>query len=568
MRLLDHLLVAALHAAVADADRPHRAVVVGDQLHLDVAGVGDDALHEHGRVAERLGALGAGALERLGELLGAVDAADAAAAAAGRRLDHQRVADALGVFERGRRPCRPRRRSTAATGTSACSASSLAPILSPSDRITSGRGPMNTMPRRVAQLGELGALGDESPPDPRRVGAGRGQRLARARRGRGTGCRSRRAVGRRRGRPPRRPPATNIAARSARVCRAIVRRSGDPSGFVAQLADRVDEAHRRLAAVDDGDPVQGAFHRPDCMHAPRVVRVGQQPVLRLTTTRGSKRSGGSERPGPRPQSSQSAYEHRPVGDAGHHLVGRRVERAVDGDFEARLNRRGRVAQRLPLGPQARPSRRSPRTRWRPARPVVGRRRGDADLERPGRLEEVDAVDRRRCRGWPGAPWPTGGNSTRRRGADRCRASAASADARRRCRRPARPAGLDLVDRDEPVGAGRVELGECADATCRSPTQRVADHRAGRRRRRGAAQQRDVERHEVGVGRPGRPANWASARSVFSSAAAAARPSSRSAIRETSVVEVAADQRGRRMTGDSKRSVPRTAADAVSSLDRP
>ena len=84
VRLLDHLLVAPLHAAVAHADRPHRAVVVGDELDLDVAGAGDDALHEHRGVAERLEALGAGALERLGQPGVVVDAADAAPAAARR----------------------------------------------------------------------------------------------------------------------------------------------------------------------------------------------------------------------------------------------------------------------------------------------------------------------------------------------------------------------------------------------------------------------------------------------------------------------------------------------------
>jgi hypothetical protein len=38
--LFDDLLVAALHAAVTHADRPDRAVVVGDHLDLDVAGAG------------------------------------------------------------------------------------------------------------------------------------------------------------------------------------------------------------------------------------------------------------------------------------------------------------------------------------------------------------------------------------------------------------------------------------------------------------------------------------------------------------------------------------------------
>ena len=61
--LLDHLLVAALDRAVAHARRPDVAVVVGDDLHLDVAGIGDEAFEEHDRVAERALGLALGALE-------------------------------------------------------------------------------------------------------------------------------------------------------------------------------------------------------------------------------------------------------------------------------------------------------------------------------------------------------------------------------------------------------------------------------------------------------------------------------------------------------------------------
>ena len=43
-------------------------MVVGDDLHLDVAGAGDHPLEEDGRVAERLQALGARAVERGREL--------------------------------------------------------------------------------------------------------------------------------------------------------------------------------------------------------------------------------------------------------------------------------------------------------------------------------------------------------------------------------------------------------------------------------------------------------------------------------------------------------------------
>ena len=64
-RLLDDLLVAPLDRAVADAERPRRALPVGDHLDLDVPGAGDQALQEDHAAAE--GALGlvAGALVRV-----------------------------------------------------------------------------------------------------------------------------------------------------------------------------------------------------------------------------------------------------------------------------------------------------------------------------------------------------------------------------------------------------------------------------------------------------------------------------------------------------------------------
>ena len=63
----------------------------------------------------------------------------------------------------------------AATGTSACSARRLPSILSPSDRITSGSGPTNTIPS-CSHNPRLGVLGDEPPPDPRSVRTGLVQR--------------------------------------------------------------------------------------------------------------------------------------------------------------------------------------------------------------------------------------------------------------------------------------------------------------------------------------------------------------------------------------------------------
>jgi hypothetical protein len=96
----DDLLVTALVAAGAHAERPDRAVAVGDELDLYVARGADQALHQHALVAKRLRRLRAGALERAWELVGALDVAHAAAATACGGLDHQREAERLTATNR------------------------------------------------------------------------------------------------------------------------------------------------------------------------------------------------------------------------------------------------------------------------------------------------------------------------------------------------------------------------------------------------------------------------------------------------------------------------------------
>ena len=160
-RDLDDLLVAQLHRAVAVEEVDDVAVGVGEDLHLDVAGPGEQPLDEHGAVAERRRRLAAAALERLGQLLGAVHGAHAAPAAAGRRLEHHRVADLVGG---PRRVGRRRHRAGAAgdaPGRRCDAASARAATLSPNRASVSGRGPMNAMPGRRAALGERGVLGQE-----------------------------------------------------------------------------------------------------------------------------------------------------------------------------------------------------------------------------------------------------------------------------------------------------------------------------------------------------------------------------------------------------------------------
>ena len=92
-RLLDHLLIAALDRALALAEVEDVAVLVAEHLDLDVARVLDELLDEHAIVAEARLGLRAGEPETLLGLLGVVGDAHALAAAAGRGLDHDGIAD-------------------------------------------------------------------------------------------------------------------------------------------------------------------------------------------------------------------------------------------------------------------------------------------------------------------------------------------------------------------------------------------------------------------------------------------------------------------------------------------
>ena len=66
--LLEHLLMAALDRALALAEREHRAVLVGEELNLDMARPLDVALAEDGVVAEGRLRLALGRGERLVQL--------------------------------------------------------------------------------------------------------------------------------------------------------------------------------------------------------------------------------------------------------------------------------------------------------------------------------------------------------------------------------------------------------------------------------------------------------------------------------------------------------------------
>src|SRR5579862_2738472 len=85
-RLLEHFLMTPLDRAVALTECDDVAVLVGEQLNLDVARALEETLAEDGIVAERSGRLAPRRLERLVQLLRRAHDAHAATTAARRRF--------------------------------------------------------------------------------------------------------------------------------------------------------------------------------------------------------------------------------------------------------------------------------------------------------------------------------------------------------------------------------------------------------------------------------------------------------------------------------------------------
>ena len=94
---LDDLLVPALQRAVALEEVHDVALPVGEDLHLDVARVGDGLLDEDGRVAERAVGLSHRCLDGVSKLVRIIHAAHAAAAAARDGLDEDGEVERRGV---------------------------------------------------------------------------------------------------------------------------------------------------------------------------------------------------------------------------------------------------------------------------------------------------------------------------------------------------------------------------------------------------------------------------------------------------------------------------------------
>ena len=157
-RLLEHLLVPALDRAVALAEGDDLAVLVREQLDLDVTRPLDVALVVDGVVAEGGLRLAAGRLGRLLELGRLADDAHPAAASAGGRLDDEREADLVRLAGREHRyagllrdPLR------------------LELVAALAQRVR--RRPDEDEPGGLDRLGEVGVLGEEAVPRMDRVRA-------------------------------------------------------------------------------------------------------------------------------------------------------------------------------------------------------------------------------------------------------------------------------------------------------------------------------------------------------------------------------------------------------------
>ena len=240
--LLDHLLVAPLDGAVADADRPRRAVGVGDQLDLDVPGPGHQPLQEDHAAAE--GALGlvAGALVGVLELGSRVDPADPPATPASGRLEHEGVADPLGggqrVVQRVDAASAPRRdRHPHLLGEELGADLVAQPAHRVGARADEGHA------EALAQVRERGVLRDEPPPDPDRVRRALDQHPLED---------SQVDVGACRG-GSQRVGLVGLPREHRRAFLVGVERDGADRvpALRVQVADGVDQPHRGLAAVDD-----------------------------------------------------------------------------------------------------------------------------------------------------------------------------------------------------------------------------------------------------------------------------------------------------------------------------
>ena len=160
---LDDLLMAPLHGAIALEEVDQVAVLVAEQLHLDVAGAADELFEEDVGDAEGGAGLAAGLVEGVVELVRRQGDAHAAAAAAHRRLDDDRDSRAAGPARGPRRSMRTAASLPARTGTPAFWAMWRAVTLSPScSRISVARPDEDDARPRGQARAKCGVFGEET----------------------------------------------------------------------------------------------------------------------------------------------------------------------------------------------------------------------------------------------------------------------------------------------------------------------------------------------------------------------------------------------------------------------
>ncbi len=244
-RLLDHLLVAPLQRALALAERHQLAVLVAEDLDLDVPRPLEELLDVDPVVGEAGARLGARRPVGGGQPVRRADPAHALAAAAGRRLEHHRVADPLGeprrLVEAGQR--------LVAAGDHRHPSGAHPPAaldLRPHGRHRRRRRADEHQAGIGAHRGELGVLGQEAVAGVDGVGADLARQLddrlgAQVALGRGGGADRMGLVG-------------QHHRQAAAVGLRVDHRAADP-----QLAQGAQDAHRDLAPVGDQDLAQGAL---------------------------------------------------------------------------------------------------------------------------------------------------------------------------------------------------------------------------------------------------------------------------------------------------------------------
>ena len=241
-RLLDQLLVAPLDRALALAEREHAAVRVAEHLDLDVARGRDhlldvDASRRRRQPPPRPRRVAYASASSSG----AVDAAHAAPAAAGDRLQQH------GVARPRPATCRASASSTgpALPGTSGTSAARISPsrcALSPMRAIVSGSGPTKTRSLSAQASAKAGFSARKPQPGMHGLAAGR---HAGGDHGRDVEVAAARPAG---------GPMQHGAVGHADVQRVRVGGRVDGDRLGADLVQRADDAHRDLAAVRDQNP--------------------------------------------------------------------------------------------------------------------------------------------------------------------------------------------------------------------------------------------------------------------------------------------------------------------------